>query len=459
MKSEATGTARGLRDRLGTVRVRTTAAAVLVFTVALAAGATALVVTLRSSLARDVEAAARLRAEDVATALEGGTPAGRLSLRDGDDSFVQVVDSSGEIVAASPKVRGGPAVADLSPGGSREISGLRGEEEDPFMVVAAGAAAPEGRLLVLAGRSLDPVEESSATVARILLPGIPLLIAVLAVTTWGVVGRALRFVESIRAQVAEISGSELHRRVPDPPGNDEIARLAQTMNAMLARLEADRQRQSRFVSDASHELRSPLTTIRNQAEVALAHPEGTRLEELAEGVLAEDLRLEKLADDLLVLAAGDEHRGPSKHRPVDLDDLVLEEARRLREGTSLHVDTTGVSGGRTLGDASQLRRVVRNLADNAARHAAAAVTFSLCQEGDLVVLVVDDDGPGIAPADREFVFERFTRLDDARDRDRGGAGLGLAIVRECVGAHGGTISVLDAPLGGARFEVRLPAGR
>ncbi|MGH2828462.1 MAG: sensor histidine kinase, partial [Actinomycetota bacterium] len=429
--------------------MRTTAAAVLVVGIALIIGAIAMVITLRSSLRRDVEAAARLRASDVVTAIEGGTDPGTLALGDDDDSFVQVVNASGEVLASSSRLTGTPPMARLSPGDSLEVEGVPTEEDDPFMVVAKAADTGNDRFTVLVGRTLDPVEESGAAVGRILLFGIPLLLVVVAFTTWGVVGRALRWVESIRSQVAEISGSELHRRVPDPPGKDEIARLAGTMNSMLDRLEDDQKRSRRFVSDASHELRSPVATIRNQAEVALAHPHRGGLEELAEGVLAEDLRLERLVDDLLALAGNDETRVRAE-LPVDLDDMVLEEAKRIRSTTSLNVTSGGVSGGRTMGDASQLRRMVRNLADNAAQHAASAVMFSLVEKDGWVVLLVDDDGPGIPVDQRETVFQRFTRLDDARDRERGGAGLGLAIVKETIRRHNGTVEVMRAPIGGAR---------
>jgi signal transduction histidine kinase len=448
MRAELPRSVRAIRDRLGTVRMRTTAAAVLIVGIALFVGAVAMVMTLRSSLKRDVEAAAQLRASDVVTAIEGGTDASNLALGDGDDSFVQVVDGNGEVIAASPSLNGLPPVARLSPGGSREVKGLPTEEDDPFMVVAGAAEAGDETLTVIVGRTLDPVEESGAAVAQFLLVGIPLLLVVVAFTTWVVIGRALRWVESIRSQVAAISGSELHRRVPDPPGKD----------AMLARLEDDQKRSRRFVSDASHELRSPVATIRNQAEVALAHPQRSDVEALAKDVLAEDLRLEKLVDDLLALAGNDEAR-KRVALPVDLDDVVLEEAQRLRSTTTLTVSSTGVSAGRTMGDASQLRRVVRNLADNAAQHATSAVTFSLLERAGWVVLHVDDDGPGIPLDQRETVFQRFTRLDDARDRERGGAGLGLAIVKESIRRHQGTIEVTEAPLGGARFEVRLPIGR
>jgi signal transduction histidine kinase len=305
-------------------------------------------------------------------------------------------------------------------------------------------------------RSVEAVGEATGAVAGLLAVGLPLLLAVVGVTTWMVVGRALAPVEAIRTEVDAISAAALHRRVPDPPADDEIGRLARTMNRMLARLEQAQARQRRLVSDASHELRSPVAAIRQHAEVALAHPDRTTVGELAETVLAEDLRLQRLAEDLLLLTRADEHTLALRRRPVDLDDLVFEEARRLRAATGLRVDTGAVSAGRVDGDAAGLRRVLRNLGDNAARHAAGRLAFSLAERDGLVLLGVDDDGPGIPEADRERVFERFVRLDDARARDDGGSGLGLAIVAELVAAHGGTVAIGSSPLGGARVEVTLP---
>ena len=173
-------------------------------------------------------------------------------------------------------------------------------------------------------------------------------------------------------------------------------------------------------------------------------------------MLAEDLRLQRLAEDLLLLTRADEHPRPAA-LPVDLDDLVFDEAQRLREATGLRVDTTAVSAGRVDGDAAGLRRVLRNLGDNAARHAAGHLALSVAERDGQVVLAVDDDGPGIPEADRERVFERFVRLDDARARDDGGSGLGLAIVAELVAAHGGTVAVASSPLGGARVRSPSPA--
>jgi signal transduction histidine kinase len=277
------------------------------------------------------------------------------------------------------------------------------------------------------------------------------------VVTWLVVGRVLAPVEAIRREVEAISPTELHRRVPDPPGRDEIARLAGTMNAMLARLEEGHRRERRLVADASHELRSPIASIRQHAEVAVAHPEASSPTEVAETVLQEALRLQRIVDDLLLLARLDEGSPRPPSEPLDLDDLVFDEARRVRTSTSLRIDVHGVSGGRILGNRTELDRLVRNLMDNAVRHGRAVVELSLREEHDRVVLVVEDDGPGVPEGERSRVFERFVRLDDARGRDAGGSGLGLAIVHDVAAAHGATVRVLDGELGGARFEVAFPA--
>jgi signal transduction histidine kinase len=449
-----------LRASVGTVRVRTTAAAVVVVGVALLVGAVGLVVTLRRSLTNDVRTAGELRAMDVAGVLEGGTPPASLAVNDEEDLFIQIINSRDRVVAASPSVEGQPPVADIDAGQSGRVGGLPIDEgDDEFLVVAVKAVTPDGRLTVLVGRELESVEESVGFVTSVLAAGVPILLAIVGATTWAVVGRALRPVEAIREEVHEISAAELHRRVPDPPGSDEIARLARTMNSMLDRLEDSQRRQRRFVSDASHELQSPVATIRQHAEVAIAHPEGSSVPELAGDVLAEDVRLQRLVEDLLLLTRADERTLGRTRKPVDVDDLVFEEARRLRDAARISVDTTGVSVGRVDGDAAQLGRVVRNLADNAARHAASRVVFELRQRDGAVVLRVDDDGPGVPVDERQRIFARFTRLDDARTRNTGGSGLGLAIVAEIVAAHGGAVTVADAPAGGARFEVRLPAGR
>lgn len=332
---------------------------------------------------------------------------------DPDEEFLQVVDAEGTVVAASPNVEGLPALARLRPGGSTEVDTPL--DEDPFLVVAVGARDGERRLTVLDGRTPAGVAEATSTVTRMLLVGLPALLVLAASATWMAVGRTLR---------------------------------------RVARAEAA---QRRFVSDASHELRSPVATVRQHAEVALAHPGRADAGTLAGTVLDEAVRMQRLVDDLLLLAHADENAIRPRRRPVDLDDLVFEEARRLRQrGGRLRVDSGGVSAGRVLGDADALRRVVRNLGENAARHARSRVALALGTVGGAVRLDVDDDGPGVPEGERGRIFERFVRLDEARARGEGGAGLGLAIVAELVAAHGGTVAVDTAPvLGGARFTVTL----
>jgi signal transduction histidine kinase len=443
--------------RMGTVRVRTTVAAVLVVGVAMVVGAVLLVAVLRDELTRQVATAARLRAADVAADLGSGAGPPGLAVDDAEDLLIQVLDADSRVIMSSPNVRGRPAVARLRAGESAPVNAPI-DTDDDFLAVATGADTPQGRVTVVVARNVETVTQSTRIVSGGLALGLPVLLLLVAVTTWRVVGRALGPVEAIRSEVDEISAAELHRRVPDPAGDDEIARLARTMNRMLARLERAQARQRRFISDASHELRSPVASIRQHAEVALAHPQRTTTTELAETVLAEDLRVQRLVEDLLLLARADEHTLELRRRPLDLDDLVFDEARRLREATAFRVDTTAVSAGRVAGDAPGLRRVLRNLGDNAAHHTRSRISFALAEDDGVVVLSVDDDGPGIPQADRERVLERFVRLDAARARDAGGSGLGLAIVAELVAAHGGTLAIDDSPLGGTRIEVTLPRG-
>lgn len=448
--------ARWFAERWLTVRMRTTLAAVVVVGVALAAGGVALVVVMRDVLVDEVRSAARLRAAEVVAALEAGE-APVLAVGAEDEQLIQVVDRQGRMVAASENVAGLPPVASLEPGASARITPPL--DDDAFVAVAAGTGEGAKASTVIVAQSVEDALESTQVVSQLLVIGLPLLLGVVGVTSWVVVGRALSPVEAIRSEVDEISASALDRRVPGPAGRDEIARLADTMNEMLDRLERAQARQRRFISDASHELRSPIASIRQHAEVALAHPGTTSVTDLASTVRAENLRVQRLVDDLLLLATVDEDALRINRRPLDLDDLVLDEARRLRETSGVRIGTGGVSAARIEGDPGRLRRVLRNVGDNAARHARTRVAFALAERNGDVVLKVDDDGPGIAESDRARVVERFVRLDAARSRDAGGAGLGLAIVAELVAAHGGSLSIGDSPLGGARIEIRFSAHR
>ena len=287
------------------------------------------------------------------------------------------------------------------------------------------------------------------------------LAAVLA--AWMLTGRALRPVERITEQVQQINTGTLGERVPRPGTGDEIDRLAATMNAMLDRLENSDVRLRQFVSDASHELRTPVAVLYSEAEVALKGPGDSPAAELAAGVLVEAKRLQRIVDDLLVLARHDESRSLQPAEAIDLDDIVLEEAARSR---SVPIDISAVSAGRVTAAPDHAARIVAHLLDNAAHHAREHAAVSLTTrpavdpvpaEGREAVLSIDDDGPGIDEADRDRIFERFTRLSEARSRDSGGAGLGLAVVSALVTELGGRITVEDSPLGGARFTVVLPA--
>jgi signal transduction histidine kinase len=284
--------------------------------------------------------------------------------------------------------------------------------------------------------------------------GVPALLLLVAGMTYWLSGRALRPVERMRRQVTDIGSDTLHVRVPLPAARDEVWRLAGTMNTMLDRLESAAGAQRRFISDASHELRSPLASLRASLEVAQIHPGSASWERTSNVVLEETLRLERLVSDLLLLASSDERGLPPRREDVDLDDIVTAEAERLRGTTTLLVDSL-VTPIRIRGDRDRLSRVVRNVVDNACRHAQRSVTLRLSARSGSAVIDIVDDGPGIAAVDRDRVFDRFVRLDDSRSRSEGGSGLGLAIARQITREHGGDVLVVDTT-SGAHFRILLP---
>jgi signal transduction histidine kinase len=323
----------------------------------------------------------------------------------------------------------------------------------PYRFATIKATDLGGRtVLVHAGASLSARESAVRSAAVAMLAGLPLILLVIGGVTWLVTRRALAPVEGIRREMAAITASEdLSRRVPEPPSHDEVARLARTTNETLTALEAAVDRQRRFVADASHELRSPIASLRTQLEVGSAYPQLLDVP----GAVKDTERLQHLAADLLLLARLDAGERPGQ-APVDLGELVREEAGHRpsdRTPVSLHTDEElHVTGSR-----GQLARVIGNLLDNAQRHAQDGVVVRVERRGDRIVLTVADDGSGVPAAERERIFERFVRLDDARARDEGGAGLGLAIARDVARRHGGTLTAGEAPSGGALFELSLPA--
>lgn len=436
-----------------TVRLRTTLLATLFVGLTLTLGAITLVRTLDHSLVRSADGLDRARAQDLVTLAGLGALPAVVSNID-DNGVAQVVDGSGRVLAASPNIEGaGPITPERPEGPEPVVRTVRDAPDDneteTYRVWMLTAQTPRGVVTAYVGTSLEAVPESSQVLRRVLWAGVPVTVLLIGVCTWLLVGRALRPVEKIRSRVAGISERQLDQRVPVPAADDEIRRLAVTMNGMLDRLDQAHRRQRDFVADASHELQSPVAAIRAQLEVALAHPGGVDWRTLADDLLSDCGHMERLVRDLLFLARTDLPPTEVPRTWLDLDDLVLEEVARAGSP----IDATAVSAAPVLGHADELRRLVRNLLENAQRHAAGRVTVSVGQQGRETVLAVSDDGAGVPREERERIFDRFHRGDTARDG--AGTGLGLAIARSIAERHGGTLVVADSAVG-ARFELRLP---
>ena len=445
---------------VGGVRVRTTAAATVAVAIFLAIAAVAFALVQRQQLEGSLADGARQQASDLVAQVARDGAGADLVAAGSDQSLVQIIAPDGSVLAASPAIDGEPAVVAARPMPG-QIQIIRtdelpvGDDGGTFVVVAYGADSPDGPVVVVVAQSLELVGQSTAVVVRLLVIGYPIVLVGVALTSFWLVGRALRPVEAIRSRVADIEGNAtLSARVPVPNGSDEITQLATTMNAMLQRLQSASETQRRFVADASHELRSPLATIRAAHEVAALHPDQISPEATTSDVLAELDRIDKLVADLLLLARADERGLTLRRVDLDLDDLVRAEAERLRRrGTpavALHAPPVRVQG-----DPDNLARALRNLVDNAARHATSTVTIRLATDRTSARIEIEDDGPGIPRAERERVFERFVRLDESRARTSGGTGLGLAIARGIAHAHGGSLTIEDGQPG-ARFVLTLP---
>ncbi|MBC7291053.1 MAG: HAMP domain-containing histidine kinase [Actinotalea sp.] len=374
--------------------------------------------------------------------------------------IVQVLDAEGLVVASSPSASRTLPV--LPP---EEVARLRAATATAGVVSPTSASAYDGQarvavvpttwrgepVTVVATMPLAEVQGLLRALSLSLVGVVPTLTGILAVAVWLVLGRALHPVERMRAAAAQVARVGGPGSLPVSPADDEIAALARTLNDMLDRLETASSRQRRFVADAAHELRSPLATLRASLEVAKEHPGAYRSDELAEDLVGEVLRMQGLVDDLLLLARVGS--APRAREEVDLADVVRDAVGG--SGAVLRRPDVAVAvagAGEAVGDAPALGRVVRNLVDNAVRHAASRVQVTV-RPGSVTV---DDDGAGIATQDRERVFERFVRLDDAREREAGGSGLGLAIVREIAREHGGDVTLDASPLGGLRARVEIP---
>ncbi|WP_290049613.1 sensor histidine kinase [Amycolatopsis solani] len=373
------------------------------------------------------------------------------------DSIYEVTDHAGKRLVSCPVLDGATLAANDTDVTLRPYEIVRSDQasvgcapelrdlDESLTVHVVHAFSGNSKYDVYAGVQIDPEGQAAVDSVRTVLTfGVPAVALLIGVIAWLAVRRSLRPVEAIRAEVAEIGAHDLGRRVPEPGTGDEIARLAGTMNTMLARLDEAVTRQSRFTSDASHELRTPLASLRTQLEVLLAHPDRLDWRHSCENALLDVTRLQDLVADLVLLGKLD-HAGPDRLEPVALSEV----GQAVAAGRA-DVEVSGTPVVR--GHRTRLERLVRNLVDNAERHAASRVVVAVSAVDGWAVLTVTDDGPGIPEADRERVFDRFVRLDDARARDDGGSGLGLAIVADIARAHGGTARA-EA---GSRFVVTLP---
>ncbi|MFJ8867407.1 ATP-binding protein [Streptomyces sp. NPDC102473] len=470
------------------VRARAALGATLVVAVALTVAGLAVLLVLRGNLTDRAGLEAEVTAREVAGELALGKAYAELEASDDDSHPVQVTDEEGRVVAASKDLEAisGTGTSRTVPASPAPVPSPGDDDDDddddgtapPRSEVSSdrpdftnGTATVDGEtadyrfatvevttekditLTVHAGAPLAAEQEAVNTVRTSMLAGLPVMLLVVAGVTWLVTRRALRPVEGIRRELAAITASEdLGRRVPEPDSRDEIARLARTTNETLTVLEGSVERQRRFVADASHELRSPIASLRTQLEVGAAHPELLDVP----GAVADTVRLQVLAADLLLLARLDAGERPGR-TAVDLGALVREEvSQRAADRIPPEVSVVDAELLEVGGSRGQLARVVGNLLDNAERHAERSVAVSVRADRGDVLVEVTDDGAGVPEAERDRIFERFVRLDDARSRDDGGAGLGLAIARDVASRHGGTLTVGTAPGGGARFTLRLP---
>ena len=431
------------------IRARITIVAVGASALVLGITSVVMAIQLRRQLADNFDEGLAQRTGTIAAVLANSS---HPTLPLEEDLLVQYLDADGKVQLASSNLGAAPAIGSIRPGYQTTRGIVNRTETFRVLTVAVPTGA---RHYLLVGINYDDVLDPAQILSRLLWITVPCVVSLLGVLTWVLTSRTLRPVEYLRTELAEISATNLGRRVHRPNTGDEVDRLATTMNDTLDRLEDAVRRQQRFVADASHELRGPLTRIRSELEIGLAHPDVVDLTKLCNNLLTETTEMQYLVGDLLSMAQSDANADVQTRALVDLDDIIGREARRLRDRGRVAVDTRRVGAAQVVGDIEQLTRAVRNLFENAERHAVSTVAVTLDDRGDEALLTVCDDGAGIAAEHREHIFERFTRLDEARTRDGGGTGRGLAIVRDIVQRHGGTITLAQGRP--TRFVVTLPA--
>ena len=424
---------------------------------ALALGGALLVYGQRSSLMDGLTTNAELRADDIAAALAKGTLPSELAVRREDEGFIQILDQSSEVVASSENIDGEPALfAVVTPreGFARFTATNVPVGENSFRVVARRVDSRVGTFTIYVGHSLESVDDSVRSLTALLLFGLPLLVLVMGFITWLTTTRALKPIETMRRDVESMTADKLDERVTVPAPNDEVRRLAVTMNDLIDRIEQAQRLQNQFVENASHELRSPLASLRAQLEVSRANASEAESGLTREHLLSETIRLQLLVDDLLDAAQISRSRNFPKGI-VDLDDVIFDVVQRTRVTTRHTINLGNVSAGQVRADRRQMERLVTNLVDNAVRHCVSAVSLGLTEIDSHVVLTVADDGLGIPQADRQRIFDRFERIDDGRGRREGGFGLGLSIVASIARSHAATVAVADNNPG-AVFIVTFP---
>ena len=424
----------------------------------LAVGGILLLALLRAELVDSADDAGEDTALSISKLAAKGTLPPELASTEEVAAAVQVV-KGGEVVSATSNVVGSRPLqmAELKPGDisitQRET--LPFDDDGPFRIVALGTETPTGDATVYVAVDIEDVSEVVSVAGKVGSAGLAALVIVLGAVLWVVIGRTLAPVSAIRERADAITGSELHQRVPEPVGRDEIFDLARTINEMLARLESNAKRQEAFVADAAHELRSPIASLQARLEAELLSPRTATDNRMTHDLLRETIRMARLVDHLLLLARSDAGTIGADKVPVDLEEVVRESVTSAGE-SPIPITTEQVAPVQVMGQPALLEHVVTNLLDNAGRFADSSIEVSLHANGQYAILTVDDDGPGIPEPMREDVLNRFVRVDESRERGTGGAGLGLAIVSEIVRVHSGEIVISDSPAGGARVRVLLP---
>jgi two-component system, OmpR family, sensor kinase len=445
------------------IRLRLTATFALAMAIVLAAAGFLLYHHLAVSLDRTLAQSLRARAADIAALVKQAHPGlGDSQPGPGNPTgFAQVLDAHGRIFDQTPALGRRPVLTTAQLARARHatltLDGSAASPSERVRLLAMPVIAQGQRLVVVVGVPLGTRDHALAALRTELLVGGPTALLLASLICYLIAAAALRPVERMRTRAAAISANRLSERLPVARSQDEVARLGETLNEMLGRLETAVERERTFVADASHELRTPLAHLRAEVELALESPRGRdELEAALRSVGNESDRLSQLAEDLLLLARVDKGSLPIRQDEIELDELLggvaLRFERRAKDaGRTIESDG---GGGRARADRLRIEQALGNLIDNALRHGAGAIRVSASQNADSLDLQVADQGPGFPSDFEEHAFERFSRANQSRNG--GGAGLGLAIVAAVAQAHGGTATAGNAPGGGAQISIRIP---